>query len=144
MRHKSARYGRVATFYARRPLLRYLVSASADESVDILGLNDFRAMHCISARLRLDLQPRARSRPRRPKLLPPACPTHPPAGACGIVSTARHAESSSADGTRSQPVVKREENSAKCWSECQHLNLRPPRPERVAPGEDPPRAPNHC
>ena len=39
-------------------------------------------------------------------------------------------------GVWSQPgaqlVAKREENSAKCWSEWQDLNLRPPRPERGA------------
>jgi hypothetical protein len=51
----------------------------------------------------------------------------------------RRAESSLAEGVvelrcqpGAQPVAKREENSAKCWSEWQDLNLRPPRPERGA------------
>src|SRR6516162_9663229 len=34
----------------------------------------------------LDRQPRARSRPRRPKLSPPACPSRPPAAARGALS----------------------------------------------------------
>jgi len=31
-----------------------------------------------------------------------------------------------------QPVTVRSLESAKCWSEWQDLNLRPPRPERVS------------
>src|SRR5262249_36024289 len=52
-----------------------------------------------------------------------------PQGAQSQIRPSRLVELKSQPGA--QPVAKREENSAKCWSERQDLNLRPPRPDEV-------------